>query len=148
MKHALPVVVVFALSSGFAWTQQDHGPDFCLDDFYGKGGRAAYSDEGKPARVEGELKIIMAMARDGSAGCAYFIDGRETGAAVPKPYTVVFDTDAPPGQWAGAKVVAHGKLNGSVLSVSSGSDPAVFQVSATEAASMLLPAVGVSSTSR
>jgi len=140
MRYAL--LVCFGVFAGFsgdgtASVRHESGDDFCLDEFYGKGGgRAEYSDEGRPVRITGDLTVLMAMTRGGTNGCGYFIRGTEQGAPQAKDYTVLFDTDEPKGLMTGTKVVAHGKLTGSVLSVGSGSDPATFSATPTDLAAV------------
>jgi hypothetical protein len=136
LSLCLVLTAVF-LGAGSAAVPHEEEGDFCLDDFYAKGGgRPEFSAEGRPVRIEGDLTVLMAMSREGTIGCGYFLRGTEAGEKQPKDYTVLFDEDPPPGLHTGTRVVAHGKLTGSFLSVGSGSDPSSFSTTSTDLAAV------------
>src|SRR5262245_46276003 len=88
----------------------------------------AMPDDGKPATVNGELKRVCSFDKNGGTE-KWFIVGIEEGqGAAEQTYSVDFGKDTPRHLTTGAHVTARGRLNGSALSVSSGSDESSLSV--------------------
>ncbi|MBI3832236.1 MAG: PKD domain-containing protein [Planctomycetes bacterium] len=127
MRLAVVVIAVFTFSPAFGQAQ-GNGEDHCLDQFYGNVGPTDYRTTGKQAKIEGTFKLIMAMDKDGTSGHGFYLEGKEESSNETTNYTLVFGKNAPHDLPSGSKVVANGKLNGKVLSISSGTDSGGLQV--------------------